>query len=704
MTFSQPQNSDAPRSDSGPREAFVGEILQRGGEELRLTKVADRFTTRLHYPEAVEALQTILQPVAVRAVAAGQLVEWQVQADQLERKITQARHQTEVRFASHVYSLVDSPQTWVYLTDEITVQFAPETPAATITASLEALGLALAKPLEGLPKTFVVTVTAAARENPIKLANRLVGQAPVLVAEPNVVVEIEGLYRPADDRYPQQWHLFHQGGQQLAANSHIQAEAAWDITRGVRSVVIAVSDDGFDLNHPDLQGVGKLVGPLDLKDKDSVPLPVKQDENHGTAVAGLAIGEENAIGIVGVAPGCALMPIRTTGFVDDSSIEQLFDQAVRGGAAVISCSWSPAANYFPLTMRMTQAITRAATLGRQGKGCVVVFSAGNANRPISGTVHEAHWPQDALSGPTRWLSGFAIHPDVIAVSAITSLATKAAYSNWGEHIALAAPSNNAAPTMALPRLGSVPTGPVLRQHLPGRGMVTSDRTEGAGYGSSNYTHTFGGTSSSCPLVAGVAGLVLSVNPTLTAREVREILQTTADKVVDRNPDPQLGLHHGTYNGQGHSPWFGYGRVNAHAAVAEAQRRAWRDRRVTQVVSQQNQTPTPIPDHPSAGGDSPLAIGQTGTVADLQVKVSLDHDFLGDISLTLVAPSGATVMIQDRSLGRQTALRHTYTLKTTPALMQLLGQSAQGTWKLRAIDHAAAATGKLLAWSLTLGLG
>ncbi|HZG38385.1 MAG TPA: S8 family serine peptidase, partial [Nodosilinea sp.] len=552
--------ADPGLPSSGPRSDFRGEILQRGGEELLLEKVADRFTTRLTTPTALNALQQRLNPIALRAVAGGQLVEWQVAAPDLESTLATARQESVVLFASHVYRLVASPKTWVYLTEQLTVQFAPDTAAPTIEATLTSLGLAIEKPLAGIPNTFVVRATPAATENPIKIANRLMALNAVLAAEPNLAIETGGLYRPTDDRYPQQWHLSHSGGADLAAGSHIFAEAAWDITRGARSVVIAVSDDGFDLNHPDLQGLGKLVAPLDLQDKDAVPLPLKQHENHGTAVAGLAIGEENTIGIVGVAPGCAFLPIRTTGFIDDGAIEQLFDEAVRRGAAVIVCSWSPAANYFPLTLRQTNALTRAATAGRNGKGCVIVFSAGNANRPVSGTVNETQWPQNVLSGPTRWMSGFAIHPDVIAVSASTSLGTKAAYSNWGEHITVAGPSNNAPPSMALPQVGTVPTGPPLRQYQPGRGMVTSDRTQGAGYSADDYTNAFGGTSSSCPVVAGVAGLMLSVNPNLTARQVREILQATADKIVDRNPDPQLGLQYGTYDANGHSQWFGYGKV------------------------------------------------------------------------------------------------------------------------------------------------
>lgn len=695
--------SDARLPSGGPRRNFRGEILQRGGEELLLEKVPTRFTTRLTTPAALEPLQQRLNSLAVRAVAGGQLVEWQMPENSLEAALTTARQDPTVRFASHVYRLVDSPQTWVYLTDQLTVQFAPDTAANTIDATLGGLGLTIEKPLEGMPNTFVVRVTSAAIENPIKIANRLMALEIVLAAEPNLAIETGSLYRPTDDRYPQQWHLFHNGGASLAPGSHISAEAAWDITRGARSVVIAVSDDGFDLNHPDLQGVGKLVAPLDLRDKDALPLPAKQDENHGTAVAGLAIGEENTTGIVGVAPGCAFLPIRTTGFIDDGAIEQLFDEAVRRGAAVIVCSWSPAANYFPLTLRQTNALTRAATTGRNGKGCVIVFSAGNANRPVSGTINETQWPKNALSGPTRWLSGFAIHPDVIAVSASTSLGTKAAYSNWGEHIAVAAPSNNAPPNMALPQVGTLPTGPPLTQHQPGRGMVTSDRTQAAGYSGDDYTNTFGGTSSSCPVVAGVAGLMLSVNPGLTARQVREILQATADKIVDRTPDPQLGLQYGTYNANGHSQWFGYGKVNAAAAVREAQRRAFTGRQVGRVVQQQNQTSQGIPDNRPSGVESSVAVAVTGTVTDLQVEVSAEHEFLGDVSLTLIAPNGGTVLLQGRSLGRQTELRTTYSLQTTPVLMGFIGQATQGTWRLRTVDHAPGATGRLLSWTLTLAV-
>ena len=554
-----------------------------------------------------------------------------------------------------------------------------------------------------MPNTFICVATPQARENPIKIANRLIARPEVLTAEPNVVITAESLYRPQDALYGQQWHLSATNGSDVRSDADISVESAWDITVGARSVVVAVSDDGFDLNHGDLQGLGKIVAPNDLKARDAVPLPTGSDDSHGTACAGLAIGEENQAGIVGVAPGCGFMPIRTTGFLDDNSIEALFQWAVNQGAAVISCSWSAAAVYFPLSLRQRQALTQAATQGRGGKGCVIVFSAGNANRPVSGTIQERDWPQNALRGNTTWLSGFAVHPDVITVSACTSLNRKAAYSNWGDHIAVTAPSNNAPPNMALPTVGTVSTGPVIKTQLVGRGMVTSDRVGSDGYSRNAYTQTFGGTSSACPVVAGVAGLVLSANPNLTAREVKQILQETADKITDTTPDPQLGLSHGTYNQNGHSQWFGYGRVNAAQAVQAARQKADQGRQYRQTVTQADTAAATIPDGDPQGLTRSILIPERMTVQDIQVQVTVSHSHLGDLTLHLRDPSGDSVLLQGRTLGNQQGLDTVYTLRTTPTLQRLFGNNASGSWRLQIIDHAPGHVGTLVQWQLTLAL-
>lgn len=701
--MSRRHNSVPPVGAKGVLPGQEGLILQRGGEELRLVKVEDCFTTRLLDPGEFLALQSAWTPLSVKPVAQGQLIEWTVSRQQLETRLAGARQLPSVLFASHVYRLQANLQSRFYLLEQMTVQFIPGLNITEVDAISTDLGLARDKALSDIDNAYIFRVTKAAKANPIKLANQLMRYSQVLLAEPNIVIQTGALYRPKDDLYPRQWHLYHRGGTGLANNSHIDAEKAWDITRGSRSVVVAVTDDAFDLNHPDLQGAGKIVAPRDLKHRDGLPIPKEQYENHGTAVAGLAIGEETGNGVVGVAPGCSFMPIQTTGFLDDESIDELFNWAIENGAAVISCSWSPATTYFPLSTRQSNAITRAATKGRNGKGCVVVFSAGNANRPVSGKVEEHGWPRNVLRGLTNWLSGFAIHPDVITVAASTSLNQKAAYSNWGNQITVAAPSNNAPPNMSLPDVGSVETGPQVTTRTDGLGMVTADRTGRAGYGNNDYTYGFGGTSSACPVVAGVAGLVLSANPELEAWEVKQILQTTADKIVDANVDPQLGVSYGSYNNKGHSLWFGYGKVNAYKAVKEAQARHLKSRQLSRTVTAKNDVAVRIPDNDAQGQRSRIEISDRNRLQDIQVYVDLEHEYLGDVSISLISPQGRSVLLQGRTLGNQNRLQKTYTLANSPSLRHLLNQAVRGRWQLQVIDHVPENIGQLKRWELVLGI-
>ena len=685
----------------------AGLILQRGGEELWLYKVPDwltlRFADLAEQAAQLKQLKAEWRPLAVKSVARGQLVALKVRRHQLETCLQLARQVSSIRFASHVYELAASPRTHLYLLEQLTVQFTPGLSLRAIDQLTTELGLARENGLAGTERIYVFQVDKTAVENPIKLANRLMRYPQVLMAEPNVVVSTAPLYRPKDPLYSKQWHLHHQGGRGLATNSHISAEKAWDITRGSRSVVIAVSDDAFDLSHPDLQGMGKLVAPRDLKHRDGLPIPSQEYENHGTAVAGLAVAEETGSGVVGVAPGCSFMPIQTTGYLDDESIEQLFDWAVEQGAAVISCSWSPAAVYFPLSFRQRNAINRAATQGRGGKGCVVLFSAGNANRPLNGQVRELGWPKNALQGVTQWLGGFAMHPDVITVSASTSLSRKAVYSNWGKHVSIAAPSNNGPPSMALPDVGQVETGPLVKGSFEGLGMTTSDRTGGTGYSSSSYTSGFGGTSSACPVVAGVVGLMLSANPELGAGDVKQILQDTADKIVDEARDPQLGLAYGRYDDRGHSLWFGYGKVNAYKAVKAARDRHLATRRLSTTVEQTSAVTLTIPADRTAMQRAGITINQRGQLQDIQVYAEITHGFLGDLAISVIAPQGQTVLLQGRTLGRQTHLRKTYTFENTPALSLLLNQNVNGRWQLQVIDYTETHQGQLLQWSVKLGI-
>jgi len=698
-SFEPPSSGLSP----GVQPGQEGVILQRGGEELALRKLDDRFTLNPMEGASPEAAIAALNAQAIMPIPGWDLLEVRVAPENLNAAMQRMRDSENIAFASHVYQVEGNPDTVLYLTDEMTLQFAPSVDMERIRAIAAAVGLEGIKPIREIPQTYVFQVTRRATQNPIKIANYLMRLPEVLVAEPNVITYSEKLYRPQEPNYRRQWYLQNQGGAGVSVNSHIAVEAAWDITRGERSVVIAVTDDAFDLSHPDFQGVGKIVAPQDLQGGDRLPLPENSQENHGTACAGVAIAEENNTGVVGVAPGCSFLPIRTTGFLDDRSIEDLFDWAVQRGAWVISCSWGASATYFSLSLRQRAALTRAARQGRNGRGCVVVFAAGNANRPVSGTINERGWAGNVLRGTTNWLNGFAVHPDVIAVSASTSLGKKSAYSNWGDAISVAAPSNNAPPGIWLPQAGYVFTGPPVQSALPGLGVVTSDRTGGSGYEGGDLTSTFGGTSSACPVVAGVAGLVLSINPFLTAQEVRQILQDTADKIVDSSPDPQLGFSYGVYDTKGHSRWFGYGKVNAARAVKLARDRLPTPLIPNEWVSVQNSAIVQIPDFNLRGTGSLIRVQENRLLRDLRITVDVEHDYLGDLDIQLQPPSGDAILLQSRTLGRTTRLQFTYTLRTTPLLRAVLGRSPRGTWQLRLTDHAPNHTGSLRGWRISLGV-
>jgi subtilisin-like proprotein convertase family protein len=247
------------------------------------------------------------------------------------------------------------------------------------------------------------------------------------------------------------------------------------------------------------------------------------------------------------------------------------------------------------------------------------------------------------------------------------------------------------------------TQPMISTNLVGRRILTTDQVGAAGYDPGNYTSKFGGTSSATPLVAGVAALVLSINPHLTAQQVKAILQDTADQIVDSNLDPQLGLNKGAYNSSGHSQWFGFGKVNAAKAVRAAQEFYIASGSGSNSQLQaENRSTILIPDNDLAGIKSEIAISLDITIQDIQVMVNIAHDFLGDIEVYLIAPNTKQVLLQSRTLGRNKILQTTYKVRSHPALKQLISLPATGSWQLQVIDYSPQDTGQLNSWVLVIG--
>lgn len=537
--------------------------IYRGQHRIELEKEAEFFTAILPHRQMIQDLREKDEVQQVKRVFDN---VYKIKTADIARDDTMISLRSNENLGCvchHAYRPVGDPGTRYYLTEKVIVGFETGTSIPEKEAVLEEHGLKYVKAYAGLQDVYLLEVTGTAGKNPVKVCMDLVARKEIRFAEPNLINRYQSYHRPTDDLFGLQWHLQSSDDIELVAGADVGATKAWDLEKGKRDIIIAVLDDGFDLSHPDFQGAGKVVGARDFIDNDLLPDPSAQTGDfHGTPVAGVAIGEENGMGIVGSAPGCAFMPIRFDLRADDNLMFEIFEYAGRR-AHVMSNSWGPVPVFAPLSsLQHEQIIDLVEKGGPDGKGCSILFAAGNYNAPLfdmSNTNFEWRHPSQGLR-VTRGaiLNGYAAHSHVIAVSASTSLNRKAAYSNWGKEINFCAPSNN-----------FHPIDPQAR--LAGRGIWTADNEEnGLGFTiDSRYTGRFGGTSSATPLAAGVLGLVKSANPDLTATEIQSILEITADKIEDTTPDPVLGRIKGTYDDNGHSEWFGFGKINAEKAVLAA---------------------------------------------------------------------------------------------------------------------------------------
>jgi len=359
---------------------------------------------------------------------------------------------------------------------------------------------------------------------------------------------------PTDELFSQQWYLQNKGhygdGQQdwlYRKGGDAKIVEAWKILDkyqkdwGAKNIKIAIIDGGFDLKHPDLKD--KIIAKKDF-DFGSAEYPASEpfelfeepsltsmhstvfsNGDHGTSCAGIALAASNGIGIVGAAPNTGFIPIiLKLNFFTHRSLRKALEFAMEAGADVISCSLGLPEKM--LSFDIYRAIHECATKGRNGKGCVICFASGNDYKIL---------PPGAM----------ATHPDIIAVGATTSEDQLAPYSNRSSNMSVVAPGGFANAIQMV----TADVGHISGAIPAGKGPINTPF----------YRMNAAGTSFACPLVAGVAALVLEANPNLSAKQVKYILESTANKVGDARD----------YDKKGHSVKYGYGRVNAANAVLQA---------------------------------------------------------------------------------------------------------------------------------------
>ncbi|MGB6054082.1 MAG: S8 family serine peptidase [Burkholderiaceae bacterium] len=541
----------------------------------------------------------------------------------------------------------------------------------------------------------------------------------------------------SDPLYEHQWYLKNTGQAAFSSEGGVpgidlNVESLFNAGNWGGGVKVLVLDDGLDIRHPDLAPNvdSARLRNFDANAKDPAdPTPTAAGDAHGTAVAGIiAAAAHNDIGGRGIAPLASLGAgnlLACGDWCEDNQTQATIE--AYGGAPFSADTWVINASYGsdPTAPDSSDLDVGAAPIAnfanlRGGKGIVMVKSAGNAfgsfdvpgpdGRPVdSGQCGPAN--QHDLSCQNAAFDLESAMPQVVTVGAVNAHGVKSSYSTAGSSLLVAGLGGE----FGSAKPGSPATaGPALvTTDLAGceRGYARRDREEwqyandfdkpGTDTNSKfnpqcDYTAAMNGTSAAAPTVTGVVALMLAANPDLTWRDLRLILTRTARKIDAGRAPVTLQLDGGAYiaqdgwtkNGAGlwfHN-WYGYGLVDAAAAVAMAKTTishltgpmadsGWIDSEAAPSL--------PVPQDDPAGAVSKITFANPRTIEAVQVGVTIDGDArLGDLGIELVSPAGTRSVLMNAHNAFQ---KSTTAIKLTLMSNAFNEEKANGDWTLRVVD-------------------
>ena len=389
-----------------------------------------------------------------------------------------------------------------YVPGQVLVKFKPNFQNQLIDATVAAYS---AKKVKRIPRLGVYQLRIPKNITVEEMVYALNRNPDVEYAEPNFIARIA--LTPNDPLFEFQYALLNTG-QEIGipglsggkAGADVKASAAWETTKGSSNDIIASIDSGVDFSHPDLRN--KVVS----RGRDFVnnDFDATDDIGHGTFVAGIAAADtNNNEGVAGVAWNCKILPIKVideNGEGDYSWLVEAVIWAADNGAAVISIS---------LGGEDSSDSLRDALRYAHDRGIVIAASAGNDG---SSVLYPAAYDDYCL-----------------AVAATDYNDLRTSWSNFGPQVDVAAPGENV--------LGPVPTW-----YWPNQGYT------------GEIPYAIGsGTSASAPHIAGMAALLKSFKPWLTADQVMDIIRYTADDV-------------NSGQNKGKDEFIGYGRINMEKAL------------------------------------------------------------------------------------------------------------------------------------------
>ncbi|MEV4949649.1 S8 family serine peptidase [Streptomyces sp. NPDC053755] len=324
----------------------------------------------------------------------------------------------------------------------------------------------------------------------------------------------------ADDMRSRQWYL-----------DAMKADELWKVATG-KGVTVAVLDTGVDSTVSELRG--KVLPGRNFSDAGGGPgrIDERDDDRHGTNMAIAIAGSGTDGGVKGIAPEAKILPVKTGDYVvfgHDMTLKGI-RYAVDNGARVINISSAG-----PADEDEAQSWRQAVEYAHK-KGALIFAGAGNEGLEIP--VYPA-----------------AI-PGVVAVGALDTEGKVAKFSNYGSHLALAAPG----------------------VEIPGR--CTSDK---------NKYCAHQGTSQATAIASGTAALIWSAHPDWTANQVLRVMMETAGHV-----------------GEVPSKYIGYGSVRPAQVLLEGKGDPGDPNVNPLLAAQKRQSPTPStspsPDSTGASGN------------------------------------------------------------------------------------------------------
>lgn len=383
----------------------------------------------------------------------------------------------------------------------------------------EQLNIRILKEVAHMPDWYIMSIEGSEFKTSVEAANHFYETGRFLAIDPAFIFS----FRPGstnDPLFTQQWGL----NNTSYPGYDINIEGAWAITKGA-GAKIAIIDQGPDPNHLDL--VSNYYYLSYNAQTQSVPAAYSLFLDHGTHVAGIAgaVGD-NDYQIAGVAYESTIirisheLPIPPSSLIS-SELASGISWAYQNGADVINCSWSDLGGvyYYEIqSLLLDNAINNAMTYGRQDRGSVVVFMAGNDG--YNGAIMD--YPANSNSR-------------ILTVGSIGIGGYRAIDSGYGPELDVVAPGVNILST------------------LPGNG-----------------TGIMSGTSMATPHVSGVAALVIAANPYLSSDNVVNIIQRTAKKISPGNPYTYMYYPRDyMFDNETWNQEVGYGLVDATAAVSMA---------------------------------------------------------------------------------------------------------------------------------------